>query len=153
ENGPIVQTMDGFGHVVNLFSLCYDKGSRVVGMIEDRLGEAAFLDFMRGVYRKYQFRILRVADFQRELEAYTGRSWDKFFAEWLYGPGVTDWAVEKVKVNGAAWCRLRKKGRWSPHNATDPALTHVTVWLEQREKINEQTVLGIGLPGRDGYPI
>src|SRR5262249_1929757 len=41
ENGPTVQAMPGFGHVVNLFSLAYDKGSRIVGMIEERLGEEA----------------------------------------------------------------------------------------------------------------
>src|SRR6516165_12764967 len=91
--------MEKFGHVVTLFSMCYDRGSKIVGIIEDRLGEAAFLDFMRRIYCRYYFRILRVADFQRELEAYTGQSWEKFFKDWLYGAGMTDWAVEKVTVD------------------------------------------------------
>jgi len=69
-----------------------------VGMIADRLGEDGFFDFMRIVYAKYQYRILRVADFQRELEAYTGRSWQTFFDEWLYGKGMTDWSVDKVQL-------------------------------------------------------
>src|SRR5205807_1934108 len=72
ENGPILQDLPKFGHIVNLFSLCYDKGSRIVGMIEERLGEAAFADFIRVVHQRYRYRILRVADFQRELEEYTG---------------------------------------------------------------------------------
>ena len=39
-----------------------------------------------------------MADFQRELEAYTGRSWQAFFDNWLYGKGMTDWSVEKVQI-------------------------------------------------------
>src|SRR5262249_8895792 len=98
EYGPTVQDIPQFGHVINLFSMCYDKGSKIVGMIEDRLGEAAFFDFMRIIYSKYFFRILRVADFHRELEEYTGQTWEQFFHDWLYGCGITDWAIEKVNV-------------------------------------------------------
>ena len=29
RNGPIVQDMDKFGHIVNLFSMAYDKGGKV----------------------------------------------------------------------------------------------------------------------------
>src|SRR5262249_55879443 len=64
-----VQDMPEFGHLINLMSMAYDRGAKVVGMMEQRLGEAAFLDFMRQVYGKYYFRVLRVADFQREVEA------------------------------------------------------------------------------------
>jgi hypothetical protein len=142
ENGPCVQEMQGFGHIVNLFSLTYDKGSRVVGMIEDRLGEAAFLDFMHLVFTRYQYRILRVKDFQRELEAYTGYSWEGFFADWVYGKGLSDWALEKVEVRPPPRCVKAGAGP-----------THVTVVVEQRAEYNEQTVLGFALPDADGYPI
>src|SRR5262249_26793725 len=98
EEGPTVQEIPKYGHLANLLGMCYDRGSRVVGMIEDRLGEAAFFDFMRLVYTRYQFRILRVADYQHELEAYTGHSWQEFFDRWLYGAGMSDWCVEKVRV-------------------------------------------------------
>jgi hypothetical protein len=170
ENGPIVQGMTGFGHVITLFSLCYDKGARVVGMIEDRLGEAAFMDFMRIVYGKYQFRILRVADFQRELEEYTGQSWHEFFRDWLYGWGLSDWSVEKVTVRAPPRCRV-KGGPWQVEacdwlaccwkkkKAPHPPCAHhrppyrVTILLHQKAEYNEQTVLGIALPGREGYPI
>jgi hypothetical protein len=148
ENGPTVQEMTGFGHVVNLFSLCYDKGSRIVGIIEDRMGECAFLDFFRRVYCRYQYRILRVADFQRELEEYTGQRWDEFFAKWLYGPGITDWAVAKVRLDPAPQCRLRRA-----LGDGAPTPTHAVIWLEQRAECSEATVLGISLPGHEGYCI
>ena len=64
-------------------------------MIEDRLGEAAFLDFIRGAGREVLAAAsCTAADLQRELEAYTGRDWGEFFDHWLYGKGLTDWAVE-----------------------------------------------------------
>src|SRR5205085_473418 len=98
EATPVVQEMPKFGHLVNLMAMTYDRGGKIVGMIEERLGEAAMFDFMHLIYRKYQFRILRVADFQRELELYTGRSWQEFFQNWLYGIGMTDWCLDKVHI-------------------------------------------------------
>src|SRR5262249_2964925 len=74
QTATVVSKMEAFGPLVTLMSMCYDRGSKIVGQIEQRLGEAPFLDFMRRLYGRYQFRILRVADLQRELEDYTGRS-------------------------------------------------------------------------------
>src|SRR5262249_25489352 len=113
----------------------YDKGSRVVGMIEDRLGEDAFLDFIRIVQSKYRYRILHVAEFEHELEAYTGESWKEFFDHWLHGPGLCDWAIEKVHMpDGKCGC-------------------HATVILHQKAEYNEQTVLGFALEKDDQYSI
>lgn len=157
ELGPTVQTMPGFGHIVNLFSMCYDKGSKIVGMIEDRLGEAAFFDFMRHIYSRYYFRILRVADFQRELEEYTGQSWDRFFKDWLYGAGLSDWKIDKV--------RIKRHGGWKARAAAvrarldkmftcrEPIPCRVTVLLSQCGEIDEQTVLGFCLDGSDTFQI
>jgi hypothetical protein len=153
EASPIVQEMQKFGHVVNLFSMCYDKGSRVVGIIEDRLGPVAYLDFMRRIYRRYQFRIVRVTDFQRELEAYTGQSWEEFFQRWLYGAGFTDWAVEKVTVEedrnrepAESWSSLCHCTR--EHHRP----CKVTIVLHQKAQYNENTVVGICLDDGKYHP-
>jgi hypothetical protein len=163
ENGPCVQPIPGFDHVVNLFSMAYDKGSRIVGMIEDRMGEQAFMSFMRRVYQRYEFRILRVADFQRELEEYTGQSWEAFFRDWLYGKGLCDWSIEKVEVHNlkSEWKRhpLRHlAGRlFGPAEAnadiSDPATCKVVVHLHQKAEYDEVTSLGIAMPCCDGYAI
>jgi hypothetical protein len=159
ECGPTIQPIPGFSHIINLFSMTYDKGSKIVGMIEDRLGEAAFFDFMRRVYARYQFRILRVADFQRELEEYTGRSWDDFFKNWLYGAGLTDWRIDKVKVHvhGGWKARAAEYGRrlGSKVHACTRLQTpcKVVVDLSQCGEITEQTVLGFCLDGGDGYQV
>jgi hypothetical protein len=140
DNGPVVQPFTGFGNVANLFGLTYDKGMRIVGLIENRLGPRAFLDFISRVVHRYRYRILRVADFQRELEAYTGSSWQEFFQNWLYGPGLSDWCIEKVRVETTPRCTHQNTKR-------------VVIFLNQKADISEATTLGIAFSGREGYPI
>jgi hypothetical protein len=161
ENGPTVQAMPRFSHLGNLLSLTYDRGSKITGMIEERLGsEAAFLDFMHMIYAKYYFRILRVRDFQRELIAYTGRSdWEQFFQHWLWGACMCDWAVEKVTLEPL---RSELPGEVAPVSFLDAlhgrkrdqqAACKATILLSQKADCSEPTILGICLDGGDGYQI
>jgi hypothetical protein len=149
-----VQPLDQFGNLVVMFSMCYDRGAKVLGMIEDRIGEAAFYDFMKLIYTKYQFRILRVADFQRELEAYTGFSWQTFFDRWLYGVGGADWAVADVRLRDAATDQPPPETETLlPPEAAPARLYRVTVKLEQRAEFTEPTWLGLKFAGDDGYSV
>ncbi len=140
EQGPTLQDIPNFGHPANLTALACERGGKVVGMIEQRLGEEAFLRFLRGLQERYAFRILRVADFQRELESYSGRSWDAFFHDWLYGGGTTDWLIEDVVVRPQL---TRGTGRGFA----------VTVVLRQDAENTEPTALGISLAENDGYAV
>src|SRR5262249_52441830 len=152
-----LQPIGDFRHVINLFSMVYDRGSKVVGMIEDRLGEDAFFDFIHLIYRKYSFRMLRVADFQRELKEYTHNdAWDEFFQKWLRDIGTTDWAIDKVEVEPL---RGLDNGEESWTDSITEALHHkahskrpykVTVILEQRAEYDEPTVLGFCLDDGQG---
>lgn len=161
EATKTVQEMEKFGHLVTLTAMTYDRGGRIVGMIEQRIGEAATIDFMRIIYRKYYFRILRVADFQRELEEYTGRSWQVFFAQWIYGAGMTDWRLEEVDIVPVGGRKGGVLGQWADQLGLD-AIVHrqgkaepvqVTVLLRQTCEINEPTVLGFCLDGSDHYQL
>ena len=148
ENSPTVADMPDFKHLVNLFSMCYDKGSRIVGMIEDRLGEENFFDFARIIYSRYRYRILRVKNLKEELEGYTDESWEEFFQYWLYGKrpvGLGDrqgtraaaavggvrggWRLAKPCPNAEGLCKL----------GDAHGLTRVVVYLKQNEQYAEQT--------------
>jgi hypothetical protein len=179
STGPCVQEMPKFGNVVVLFAMCYDKGSRIVGMIEERLGEAAFLDFMRIVYSRYSYRILRIADFQHELEDYTGQSWREFFEDWLYGTGLSDWAIGKVEIEKSSldhssvdrepWTvnrseHVERESQTSEVLETSEvceratghgprATVKVVVELTQHGEYLDQTTLGIAMPQGDGYSV
>jgi len=146
---PTVQAMPEYKHLANLSAMTYDRGSKVVGLIEQRLGPDNMLDFMRIVFRKYQYRILRVADFQTELEAHTGESWDEFFGHWVYGKGQCDWALDSVEVQDDI--RPLQKLLHRSKRGREPV--RVTIYLKQQGEFNEPTVLGIRLPSGDGYPV
>ncbi|MBI1831310.1 MAG: BamA/TamA family outer membrane protein [Planctomycetes bacterium] len=144
---PVVQEMPKYEHLANLTAATYDRGSKVVGLLEQRLGEPGFEAFMRGIYRKYQFRILRVADFQKELEEYTKHSWDDFFRHWVYGTGQCDWAIERVEINERMPSVFRRK----QSSAADPV--RVSVYLKQQGDFNEPTTLGFRLVDGNDYQI
>lgn len=166
---PVVQEMPKFQHLPNLVANAYDRGGRVVGMIESRLGTAAMLDLMRIIYRKYYFRILRVADFQKELEIYTGQSWDTFFQRWVYGNGMTDWSIQKVRVmhlksegekSKACWtnrclftkgCDFLSQFRNDVDSTVGPYKVEVT--LKQSKEYFEPTVLGFAFDNSDNYTL
>jgi hypothetical protein len=125
EAGPTVQDLLHYEHNVNVDSLVYARGGKVLGLVERCLGEDAFLYFLRHLQGRYGGKILRVASWQRELEAWTHRSWDDFVRRWLYGAGMTDWAVEDVQLEywGNGHCKAR-------------------VRLRQRAEYDEPTELG-----------
>lgn len=133
---PAVGELQTYGDPITLFSSVYDRGSKIVGMIEERLGPTGFIEFLRRIYSKYYFRIIRVADFQKELEEYTGRKWDEFFKDWLTTKDMTDWAVDGVTVNPGP------EGGFS-----------AAVFLSQRAEINEETTLGFSFDKGMSYPI
>lgn len=135
ESSPAVQSIDAYRHIYDLFSGAYDRGSRIWMMLEDRLGETAFFDFTRQLVKKYSFRILRATDLQREIELYTGQSWEAFFQEWVFGSGIVDWKMNDVHVE--------KNGEGAK----------VELILEQRRQIDEPTILGIKYAGDEGYSI
>src|SRR5215212_3452004 len=113
EMTPAAQDLPQYKHLFGLFTGAYDRGSKVFGMIENQLGEAAFLDFIAGVAKKYSWRILTAKDLRAELEAYTGRDWGEFFDRWVFGKGLVDWSVEKVTVEqmGGPYSRSRAATR------------------------------------------
>jgi Peptidase family M1 domain len=155
---PPNQEMTLYRHVGNLFAAAYDRGGKVVGMIEDRLGEAAFFDFMHRIYERYYFRILLLEDFQRELIAYMGEGsapmWNEFFQHWLRGAGMTDWSVESVRVE-----RVGRPVASAPENAeatefikqiqgnANGGAHRAVVILNQRAEHDEPTYLGFSYDG------
>lgn len=143
-----VQEMPKFKHLVNLSAYTYDRGNKIVGMIEERLGEQAMLDFMRRIYTKYQFRILRVADFQKELEEFTGRSWDDFFRHWVYSGAMCDWSIERVEIDDCAVRPSVLRRRCGQRDRVK-----VVVTLKQKGGFNEPTTVGFRFDGEEGYQL
>jgi len=121
---PTLTTLPEAEHIHNLFFLTYDRGSKVVQMLHHRLGDEQFFAFFRHIYVNYKFKILRAADFQSELEQFTGESWTEFFDDWLRSSRVADWKIADVET------RPVESGY------------ETTVKVRQLEQINEPVEIG-----------
>jgi hypothetical protein len=128
---PIVQPMHKFGDTEALFDFVYDKGGHVAGMIHYRMGDDEYFRFLREIQAKYRFRVITVEQFRAELERFTGKSWKLFFAQWVFGTGVCDWAIDNVGATGP-----HADGRW-----------RISFDLVQRGPIYEPVNVGIFLKG------
>ena len=98
EIGPAVQELPEYEHAVKFASLVCERGAKVFGLIEGRLGKEGFEVFLKRLQSKYNGRILTVSDFQRELELETNCSWNDFFAAWVHGTAMTDWSIDRVRI-------------------------------------------------------
>ena len=140
-----------FGHLAGLFSGAYDRGSKVFGMIESRLGEEAFLDFIRTIVKKYSFRVLSAQQLKEELIAYAGpesaEQWNQLFDRWVYDRGLTDWAVDSVKI------RSRGPRQMQGNRLADGHSVRVEVQLSQNREYDEPTTLGFQFADADGFPV
>ena len=139
-----------FGNLFALFTGAYDRGSKVFGMIEERMGEAAFFDFMQDIQKKYAFKVLSAVKLKEELQAYTGKNWDDFFDRWVYANGLTDWSIETVKIDRADAVPGPRVRAASDKDAKG---YRVEVLVRQRGEYDEPTHLGFRFEGQKGWPI
>jgi hypothetical protein len=135
--------LPGFNHLVGLFSGAYDRGSKIFGMIEDRLGPDEFDEFTRGLFEKYGWGVLTANHLRAELECHTGQDWGEFFERWVYGKGLVDWKVKHVSVS--------PRHRNMIGGVGDASAVEVTV--VQTAEYEEPTTVGISLKDGDGYPV
>ncbi|MGL6075159.1 MAG: M1 family aminopeptidase [Fimbriiglobus sp.] len=143
--------LPGFGHLIGLFSGAYDRGSKVFALIEERLGEQAFLDFTQELMKKYYFRVLSAEQLKAELIAYSGeqstKPWSELFDRWVYDSGLTDWVLDDVKIH-----RVTPQARSGTNlNATKPV--RVEVKVSQRREYDEPTTVGFQFAEGGGYAV
>ncbi|MBI1189831.1 MAG: hypothetical protein GC200_04010 [Tepidisphaera sp.] len=72
----------------------YAKGAVILHMLRERLGDDAFFTGVANYLEKYKFKTVQTDDFRRCLEAASGQSLERFFAEWLYRSGMPRVTVE-----------------------------------------------------------
>jgi hypothetical protein len=63
--------------------MTYSKGSLVLRMLRDRLGEDTFRRGLREYYDRFEFRQVTGEDFENVMEDVSGQSLDDFFRRWI----------------------------------------------------------------------
>jgi len=74
-------------------TMTYTKGSLVLRMLRDMVGEDVFRDAMHEYYRRFKFHNVTRDDFRQVMEDVSGRDLGWFFRQWL---DTTDWLDYRV---------------------------------------------------------
>jgi len=77
----------------------YDKGAMVFHMIRRKVGEEAFWNALRDVYRDRLFKKASWSDLRQAFEARGRQSLNDFLDQWLYRPNAPRLSLENVELN------------------------------------------------------
>ena len=85
----------------------YQKGSWVLHMLRNKIGNDLFWQGLKTYYEKYKFSNATTTDFKNVMEQATGENLDVFFEQWLLKPGhpilKTNWiyssGILRVLIN------------------------------------------------------
>jgi hypothetical protein len=114
----------------------YDKAAMVFHMIRRQLGEEAFWNALRDVYRDRLFQKTSWSDLQRAFEARGKRSLQVFFDQWLHRKSAPRFFMDNVQLDHSA-------GKWKVSGQIiqkDPRYTIlINLALEAgKERINRE---------------
>jgi aminopeptidase N len=91
DQGP-VHLGSRLGHVKRdprvFRALVYNKGAAVLHMLRRLLGDEVFFRGLRRFYMDRRYQKAGTEDFERAMEAESGRVLDRFFERWIYGSSI-----------------------------------------------------------------
>jgi len=91
DQGPI-HLGSRLGHVKRdprvFRALVYNKGAAVLHMLRRLLGDDVFFRGLRRFYMDRRYQKAGTEDFERAMEAESGRVLDRFFERWIYGSAI-----------------------------------------------------------------
>ena len=79
----------------------YDKGYMVFKMLETYVGRDVMTEALKEFFTLYQRRIATIEDLRAIIEEKSGKSLQRFFADWIYGTEYVDYYIKEVKTTKA----------------------------------------------------
>jgi aminopeptidase N len=91
-------------------NLSYEKGSWILHMLRCELGPDLYRQTIQTYLKRHAFQNVTTAEFIAVLEETTGRSYDRFFDQWVYHGGTPSLAVDYSwdEKNGLARIGIRQ---------------------------------------------
>ncbi|MFO7893214.1 MAG: M1 family metallopeptidase [Longimicrobiales bacterium] len=120
ESEPVGLPGAGFSSYRMYSTMTYTKGSLVLRMLRDMLGEDVFRTGLREYYQRFRFHNVTRHDFRQVMEDVSGRDLGWFFRQWLDTTDWLDYQVGQVSVSGApadltVTVEIRREGpAWMP---------------------------------------
>ena len=127
----------------------YSKGSLILNMIHDFLGDDAFWRFIKHYTKSYQYDNVETPDLKKSIEEVTGKNMDWFFKQWVYEPGFPEYEVKwnfnqrnnsvKIKVSQIQDLSLNNLFKMPVRIQIDNNFH--TIWVEEKKLEYEIPVL------------
>ncbi|MFW6078710.1 MAG: M1 family metallopeptidase [Gemmatimonadota bacterium] len=120
ETQPVATHSADFVDYAMYSTMSYGKGSAVLYMLREHVGEDVFREAMREYYDRYRFRHVTEDDLKAVVEDASGEELDWFFEQWLHTAETLDYAVVDAATEraGDGWrTRVtveREGGIWMP---------------------------------------
>ncbi len=96
----------------------YEKGSLVLHMLRNILGEEPFWRALQHYTRRNQWREVITADCERAIEEATGRSVARFFEQWVYKTGHPEFKVSYTWDDNQKMARLNVRQTQAMNDST-----------------------------------
>ena len=131
-------SMDIFdGHI-------YAKGSLILNMIQDYLGDDAFFRAIKHYTKVNMYKNVETQDLKKAIEEVTGQNMDWFFQQWVYEPGYPEYHVKwnynqrnrTVKLNVKQKQGIKTGLFKMPITVQIDDQTH-TIWIEDEDLVYE----------------
>jgi hypothetical protein len=153
NNYPVGSSMGGVARI-------YQKGSLVLGMLRNVMGDQEFRDAVKLYLERYSFRYAETNDFVRCVYDVTGKSCSWFIDEWVLHGGEPSYKVTYSVQDDTLGNRFTRFNVWQIHETNDlvglfkmPIVFEVhykdgsidrsTVWIE-----NKYTEVNIANPAK-----
>ena len=91
-------------------AIVYNKGAGVLHMLRRLLGDQVFFDGLRRFYLERRHQKAGTDDFERAMEAASGRVLDRFFERWIYGSTVPRVTYSSVITGNEVTLRFEQDG-------------------------------------------
>ncbi|MBT5114985.1 MAG: M1 family metallopeptidase, partial [Candidatus Marinimicrobia bacterium] len=131
------ESMDVFdGHI-------YAKGSLILNMLQDYIGDDAFWRFIQHYTKENQYKNVETPDLKKAIEETTGQNMDWFFKQWIYEPGFPEYNVTwKYNQRNKSVKLTVKQTQKSTNIFKMPIQIQIddklkTVWIEDKEMVYE----------------
>ena len=108
----------------------YEKGSLVLWMLMDHLGEADFRKVLKAYLNTYKYGVVETTDLLAAIKEVTGRNLESFFDTWVHSPGHPSLSVSATESADAKTLHIRVR-QTQAGNATKITLP---VWIEMGKK-------------------
>jgi hypothetical protein len=93
---PIIDKLSGYNEPSSIFSLAYGKGSLVVEMLRNLVGQETFDRIYARIFKEYAHKNFDLKDFLRICNEESGRDLSAFFDDWLHSDKKFDVAVAGI---------------------------------------------------------